>query len=156
MAAFTEILEKFGIETVNIVKSNLATTGTNASGETSQSVKSEMVTDSNVRVTGKKFINVVETGRRPGKMPPVSALVKWLESGKLSFTGKAESVAWAIAKTIAKKGSSLFRKGGREDIITPAISNERVTKLTNDIADHSLTLVVTTIDDVINGNSNIN
>lgn len=155
MAAFTDILNKFGIETVNIIQSNLSSTGTNASGETSQSVKSES-TDTGVVVSGNKFINVVETGRRPGKMPPVSAIQKWLESGKVSFTGKAESVAWAIAKTIAKNGSSLFRSGGRTDIITPAISDERITQLTNDIADESLKLVVTTIDDQIDANPNAN
>lgn len=155
MNPITDILNKFGIETVELISSNLSSTGTNASGETAASLSSDMVTKTNVRVTGKPFIYVVETGRKPGRMPPVSKIQKWLESGKVSFQGKAESLAWAISKTIAKKGSKLFRDGGRKDIITPALSEMRITALTNDIADASLKLTVKTIDDVIDGNTNI-
>lgn len=149
MGAIQDILDKFGKETVQIIQTNLAVTGTNASGQTSASVKSES-SKNRVTVSGKAFIYVVETGRRPGRMPPVSAIVKWLETGKVSFSGKIESAAWAISKTIAAKGSSLFRKGGREDIITPAISDERVDELTKDIADESFRKVVKVIDDGIN------
>ncbi|MDA1120857.1 MAG: hypothetical protein O2887_10285 [Bacteroidetes bacterium] len=134
MGLIQDALNKFGDDTVRLIQGNLSSTNTNASGQTSNSLKSE-VTGERLTVTGKPFIYVVETGRKAGKMPPVSVIREWLESGKVSFTGKIESVAWAIAKTIAKSGSSLFRKGGRDDIITPAVSESRIDELTKVIAD---------------------
>lgn len=147
MGAIQDALTKFGNETVQIIRDNLSSTGTNASGETSANLQSTLLNPTRVQVTGKPFIYVVETGRKAGKMPPIEGILKWIGTGKPSFEGSAISFAWAISKTIAKSGSSLFRKGGREDIITPAISDERVDELTDEIADISLDLVVKTIED---------
>ena len=149
MGAITDILTRFGLDTVGEIQSNLSSTGTNASGETSQSLRSEMETDFLLRVTGRAFFNTVETGRKPGDMPPVSKIMKWLESGKVDFSGKIESVAYAISRKIGMEGSKLFRDGGRTDIITPAISDQKIEKLTTDIADASLNIVVKNIDDFI-------
>lgn len=44
-----------------------------------------------------------ELGRRPGRMPPVSAIEKWIQTKKL--IPRTRGVAWAIAKSIAKKGT---------------------------------------------------
>lgn len=151
MNSISDVLNKFGIETVSIIKSNMESTGTNATGETSDSLRSEMPAENRVIVSGKPFLGVVETGRKAGKPPPISPIIKWLESGKFSFEGKIESVAYAISRKIGKEGSSLYRQGGRDDIIQPAISEARITALTNDIADVSLDLLVTTIDDFVNG-----
>ena len=151
MGLIQDALNKFGDETVTMIQSNLASTGTNASGETSQSLKSE-VRGERVTVTGKPFIYVVETGRKPGKMPPVSDLLKWLETGKISFSGKIDSVAWAISVSIAQHGSSLFRKGGRDDIITPAISDKRIDALTKEIADIEFKKTLVIIDNGITSN----
>lgn len=156
MNSISDILNKFGIETVGIIRSNLASTRTNATGETSESLRSDMPSENRVIVSGKPFLAVVETGRRPGKQPPVGNIIKWLESGKFSFEGKIESVAYAISRKIGQEGSRLYRQGGRDDIIQPAISDARITALTNDIADASLNLVVTTIDDFVDGNTNVN
>lgn len=147
MGAIHDALDKFGKETVTLIQGNLASTGTNASGETSASLTSDFINPNRVQVTGKPFIYVVETGRKAGKMPPVSNIMKWLQTGKVDFTGSIESTAWAISKGIAKYGSKLFREGGRDDIITPAVSDERVDELTKQIADISLELVVNTIED---------
>ena len=147
MGAIQDILNKFGEETVSIIKGNLASTGTNASGETSQSLQSTLIKKNRVQVTGKPYIYVVETGRKAGKMPPISNILKWIESGKPSFSGSAVSFAWAISRKIAKEGSALFRSGGRTDIITPAISEDRVDALTKEVADVSLELVVKSIED---------
>ncbi len=134
MSSTREILVNFGNETVRIIQENLANTGTNASGETSQSLASDMVDDNRVQVSGKKYIYVVETGRKAGKMPPIEGIMKWLETGKVSISGSIESAAWAIAKKIGEEGSKLFRDGGRTDIITPAVDDQRIDELVNEIA----------------------
>lgn len=47
-----------------------------------------------------------ELGRRPGRMPPVSAIEKWIQTKKLiPRTPRRNGDAWAIAKSIAKKGT---------------------------------------------------
>lgn len=47
-----------------------------------------------------------ELGRRPGRMPPVSAIEKWIQTKKLiPRTPRRNGAAWAIAKSIAKKGT---------------------------------------------------
>jgi hypothetical protein len=52
-------------------------------------------------------------GRRPGKMPPVDAIIEWIKTKRTlkvdqSNPKSVESFAWAIAKSIAKKGTSAF------------------------------------------------
>ena len=147
MGAIEDTLSRFGEQTVNIIRQNLNTTGTNASGDTSKSLKSTMLQPNHLQVTGKDFLYVVETGRKPGKAPPISPIMKWIDSGKASFTGSKLSFAFAISKSIAKSGSSLFRAGGRTDIITPAISDKRIDQLTSEIATISLDLLVKNIED---------
>ena len=146
MVAIQDALTAFGNETVQIIQSNLASTGTNASGETSQSLNSTLTHPNRVQVTGKPFIYVVETGRKAGTPPPVSNIIKWLQTGKVEFSGSIESAAFAISRNIGRFGSKLFREGGRDDIITPAVSDQRIDKLTEDIANISLNLIVKTID----------
>jgi hypothetical protein len=151
MGAIQEALERFGEETVQIIRSNLASTGTDATGKTSQSLKSELPKPNQVIVSGRGFIYTVETGRKPGKMPPVNKILEWVNSGKISIEGKAESVAWAISKNIAKFGTKLFREGGRTDIITPAVSDQRVQNLTDEIANIAQDQIVKVIEENTNG-----
>lgn len=151
MGAIQDALKKYGDDTVTIIRGNMSSTGTNASGETSQSLRSEQ-TGNKVEVSGKAFIYVVETGRGPGGFPPVSNLVKWIQSKGVSIDGRIESAAFAMAKTIAEKGSRLWRTGGRDDIITPALSDQRLDALTSEIADIELGKTVIAIEDGIAGN----
>jgi len=149
MGAIQDLLNKYGNETVQIIRGNLSSTGTNASGKTSASVQS-VSTPNSVTVSGKAFIYVVETGRKPGKQPPLSNILEWLQTGKASFTGTIENAARGISFTIGKFGSLLFRSGGREDIITPALDDKRIDQLTSDIADVSFDKVVDVIEKGIN------
>ena len=149
MGAIQDALNSFGDQTVDIIRQNLASTGTNASNETSKSLKSTLVEPNRLQVTGKPYIYVVETGRKPGKISKkmVSNILKWVETGKPSFSGDKVSFAWAITKKIGKEGSALFRAGGRKDIITPAISEQRINRLTSEIAGISLDLLFKSIED---------
>lgn len=75
-------------------------------------------------------------GRRAGKMPPVQAIKNWIKSkGIKAVKGnlKVSSLAWAIAKSIARKGT---RKESAfliyEKVITPQRINgiiDRISKL---------------------------
>ncbi len=54
---------------------------------------------------GMVYALVNELGRRPGaRMPPVSALVPWVRRHHLAERGEEWSVAYQVARSIAKKG----------------------------------------------------
>lgn len=60
-----------------------------------------------LEITAKKYLKYVDTGRKPnGKLPPVDLIIKWAKQKRLTLRkGQTyESVGWAIAKSIAKKG----------------------------------------------------
>lgn len=86
----------------------------NASGEWLQSLETEVGEDSG-KIRGRHYTEYLAKGRPPSdKLPPVSALEKWVKV-KLGLSGKqANSMAWAIAQNMKKKGSSHFQKGGTE------------------------------------------
>ncbi len=54
------------------------------------------------------YLLAIEHGRKPGKMPPVEAIKFWVHRQKYFDVPEEEeeSVAWAIAKNIAKRGFS--------------------------------------------------
>ena len=58
---------------------------------------------------------VMEEGRKPGaRMPPVDAIKLWVVRKLQVPPDEAESVAWAVAKSIAKKGiegKHMFKEG---------------------------------------------
>jgi hypothetical protein len=69
----------------------------------------------------------VETGRKPGKMPPVDAIKLWVVR-KLGISGKeADKVAWAIAYSIGKKGT----EGAHmvEQAYDDAVSGPEITRI---------------------------
>jgi hypothetical protein len=69
---------------------------------------------------GAGHIRYVEFGRKPGgKMPPIKALIKWLRCKKIPLPEKFKndvSFAFAIAKTMQKKGNTWYRIGGAKFI----------------------------------------
>ena len=53
-----------------------------------------------------EYAPAIEHGRKPGRMPPVDAIKFWVIRKLQIPEEKAEGVAWAIAKSIAKRGFS--------------------------------------------------
>ena len=121
-----EILNEQGIELVNGIRANLGSTGTTATGKTSQSLRFEISqegTKTRLKLFGRPFFMTVETGRKatPNKKPSrefIENLKPWAEA-----RGIPEGAVWAIATKINKLGTNLFRAGGREDIVEPPVDN---------------------------------
>lgn len=103
-----------------IIKNSMAA-GQRASGDTykSMGIQSDETSSS---LYGKGFFAVLETGRKPGKQPPITSILQWIKSkGVVPDKGSELSMAFGIAKSIGKEGSSLFKAGGRTDIFTNEI-----------------------------------
>lgn len=82
-------------------------------GQSADSLK-ETAQDNYGKLTGSHYWYQQRHGRRPGKMPPVESIIEWLKEKKTFRLDEArtprslESLAWAIAKSIAKKGTQAY------------------------------------------------
>ncbi len=143
------ILSQHGNTIVEQIRQNLASTGTNATGRTSRSLRFEVTNDDHsttLRIIGKSFFNIVETGRKatPEFTKPskqfVAAIVEWLKA-KTSFRVDFErgpslqGLAYGIAKSIHQKGTKLNQSGGRTDIISNVINETLVESISKSVLD---------------------
>lgn len=135
-AEIIRILNGYGGSVVEQIRSNLSSTGTNATGKTSQSLKyivTQEGTKATLKVVGKPFFAVVETGRKPTPQyeKPSEEFVKSIKEW-MDAKGRTGS-AYAIARSIHAKGTKLFRDGGREDIYSNVINQNLVDKISLDL-----------------------
>lgn len=79
-----------------------------------------------------KFFDIVETGRKPGKVPYgfAALIMKWAKDKGLNVDN---SFGYFVAKKIREEGSSLYRQGGRKDIFSNVLSDENTDKLQDEI-----------------------
>lgn len=62
-------------------------------------------------IWGMDYTYYLVNGRRPGKQPPISVLERWVND-KFGIGGnEAKSMAFAIAKKIAKEGTDYYPNG---------------------------------------------
>lgn len=131
---------------VEEMRSNLASTSTNASGRTSASLRVVM-TNTGGQIWGRRYFRGVEQGRAGGRIPRnfTSIIEQWILDKGLTIQAiqykRKPSATWqpkytpqerglrqmasAIARTIEKSGTSLYRKGGRNDIFTNVIEENK-------------------------------
>lgn len=136
------ILDKMVAE----MRDNLASTGTNASGRTSASLRVVM-TNTGGQIWGRRYFRGVEQGRAGGRVPRNfrSIIRQWILDKGITPSAipykRKPSAKWqpkytpeerglrqmasAIAHTIEKSGTSLYRKGGRTDIFTNVIEENK-------------------------------
>ena len=130
-----DVLDNFSTKLVNDLKTSLSRKGKKASGNLYDSINVEVKllgNDYNLVVKMADYWNYVDKGRKPGKQPPISSIVKWIRN-KPSFGGlgnkKPESVAFGIAKKIGKFGIK------PTNFYTKVINDGRLIKLEEDIAE---------------------
>ena len=142
----TDIIKQVLDKMVAQIRSNLESTNTNASGRTSDSLRVEVDATSG-RIYGRRYFRGVEQGRAGGRVPRNfhSIIRQWILDKGLTYQAipykRKPSAKWqpkytpeerglrqmasAIARTIEKSGTSLYRRGGRTDIFTNVIENNK-------------------------------
>lgn len=84
-------------------------------------------------------------GRKAGKMPPVAAIRKWLKIRGIRSIRKNQSVnslAWAIAKKIAREGT---KQENALKIYEKVITPQRINKIIDRIAKLNVNRIITEI-----------
>lgn len=109
-------------------------------GKTAQSLGYEVRAtrdEATLTITAKPFFRVVETGRGPtrtnyekGEKTLVEAIKEWL-----SAQGKEQGLAYAIAKSIHKKGTKLYQQGGRKDVFSNVLTDRAIANMEKSVFD---------------------
>ena len=104
-------MQSASLDIIADAKSNLRVNGSVVTGNLRASGKVQKVDDKTLDVgffssdSDKGYASYVEYGRKPGKMPPPDILEAWAYK-KFRLSHKdARSAAWALARSIAKKGT---------------------------------------------------
>ena len=105
-------MQRASLDIIADAKSNLRANGSVVTGNLRASGKVQKVDEKTLDVgffssdvENKGYARYVEYGRKPGKMPPPDILEAWAYK-KFRLSHKdARSAAWALARSIAKKGT---------------------------------------------------
>lgn len=105
-------MQSASLDIIADAKGNLRVNGSVVTGNLRASGKVQKVDDKTLDVgffssdaRDKGYASYVEHGRKPGKMPPPDILEAWAYK-KFRLSHKdARSMAWALARSIAKKGT---------------------------------------------------
>lgn len=152
------ILSVYGDTIVQDIRSNMQSTGTNATGKTSKSLRYEVKqqgTKTILKVYGKPFLAVVETGRKPTPQftKPSKAFVASIKEW-VKARGINEGAAYSIAKSIHQKGTRLHNSGGRKDILSNVINPSLTDKIARDGLSRFAKTLMANIKQAYGSNSN--
>ena len=104
-------MQTASLDIIADAKSNLRVNGSVVTGNLRASGKVQKVDDKTLDVgffsldSDKGYASYVEYGRKPGKMPPPNILAAWAYKKFRLSHKEARSMAWALARSIAKKGT---------------------------------------------------
>ena len=105
-------MQTASLDIIADAKTNLRVNGSVVTGNLRASGKVQKVDDKTLDVgffssdaRDKGYASYVEHGRKPGKMPPPDILEAWAYKKFRLSHKEARSKAWALARSIAKKGT---------------------------------------------------
>ena len=102
---------------------------------------------------GESYAQQLETGRKAGAFPPISAIEQWIKDkgianrieGKISIS----SLAFLIARKIAKRGWKREEHGGVE-LISQVITDVRIQKIIDEVGAGQALVYTTEIIKLVN------
>lgn len=144
MTNLLTLLQTEGDNLVKEIQRDMASTGTNATGKTSESLNYE-VKEEGGRITlsilGRPYTALIEPGRGPRKSSQSSNLasniLEWMQAKGVGqdLTAKQQiNLARFLTLRINQRGTKLYQKGGRTDIYTEPFNN-MVEKLNQEVVD---------------------
>lgn len=143
------VLNEYAEAWANAYRAELIANGKRASGELIRSIKGEVKIENegySAVLNVADYYKYVEYGRRKGgKMPPVSAILKWVEVKPVIPRENGiskEQLSWAIAKKIQRDGiEPTHAMGDANDLTFRAFESKLRKALTEDLEGAAYTLV---------------
>ena len=149
-----EVLNEYAQAWANAYRAELIAEGKRATGDLIRSVKGEVVVEGDVYsavLNVADYYKYVEWGRKAGgKMPPISAILKWVQVKPVipqpnTLSGRVptqQQLAWAIAKSIQQNGiPPTHAIRDTNDVTFRAFENRLKQALTEDLEGTAYTLV---------------
>lgn len=104
----------------------------NTTGQMADSLGYNWDGSSLVIYSTEKYFTVLETGRKPGKQPPLDPILSWIKAKSISTDISDKSLAYLIARKIGKEGSLLYRQGGKSGVISEFINAQYIAENLSD------------------------
>lgn len=149
-----EVLNEYAEAWANAYRAELIAEGKRATGDLIKSVRGEVTIEGDIYsavLNVADYYKYVEWGRRRGgKMPPVSAILKWVRvkpviARPTTLSGRVptqQQLAWAIAKSIQQNGiPPTYALRDTNDITFNAFEQRLKQALTEDLEGAAYTLV---------------
>lgn len=117
-----DILESEVIDLADDLKNSPTARKQKATGDWIDSVEVRRETSS-VDIWALDYTEWLVQGRKPGKKPPITPLIRWVEA-KLGASGdEAKGIAFAVANKIAKEGTDYHPEG--TDLVDGVLTEQR-------------------------------
>lgn len=145
------ILTGFAERTIAGIRSKIP----NVTGKMSQSLGYKIDESGLTIFSTEKYFTVLETGRKPGKRPPISAIEEWIKNKPIASDINPRSLAFLIARKIGEEGSLLYRQGGNSGVISNFINETKIQEdLINLLTDEFRSYVINEfINKAVNGSN---
>jgi hypothetical protein len=94
---------------------------------------------------GSHYTEQLVSGRPPGKFPPLKFIEAWIRVKPIRRIAErisVSSLAFLIARKIAREGTEIFKKGG-SDLISSVITPERVQSIINKVTEFNVNYALT-------------
>ncbi|MCB0515185.1 MAG: hypothetical protein KDD49_03870 [Bacteroidetes bacterium] len=101
-------------------------------------------------VMGEPYSYQLVHGRKPGKFPPIKAIMQWIEDKGIKpiyDNISTSSLAFLIARKIAQEGTKYFQQGGT-DLVSSVITPQRVQLIIDKVGDFQTTYFINSIVDI--------
>ena len=118
-----------------------------ASGKWASSLEVEVSGNGSIttaRLLGEKYTKQLINGREPGKFPPLKAIEQWIKDKGIQGMARnisVSSLAFLIARKIAKEGTRYYQKGGT-DLVESVITPERIQQIIDKVSEINLNYIV--------------
>ena len=138
MSYVDSIVKNFAESVIAGIQNNIRTKNVtqygamNTTGQMADSLGYKWDGSTLVIYSTEKYFTVLETGRKPGKQPPLDPILKWIQAKNITTDIKDRSLAYLISRKIGKEGSLLYRKGGKSGVISDFINDKYIKENLND------------------------
>lgn len=127
------ILKNFAEETIKGIRERIP----NVTGEMAASLGYRIDAKGLTIFSSKKYFTVLETGRKPGKRPPIDVIEAWVRAKPIASDISPRSLAFLIARKIGEEGSLLYRQGGKSGVISEEINGKVIKEKLIDVLSES-------------------